>query len=95
MTEADRLFRRFPPFIREYIYSHGWESLREAQLNAARVLLESEDNLLLAGATASGKTEAAFFPILADLYNILKLAKSYSFIILLGPICLSKYRRTI
>ncbi len=69
MTEADRLFRRFPPFIREYIYSHGWESLREAQLDAARVLLESEDNLLLAGATASGKTEAAFFPILADLYD--------------------------
>ncbi len=69
MTEADRVFMRFPPFIREYIYSRGWESLREAQLDAARVILESEDNLLLAGATASGKTEAAFFPILADLYD--------------------------
>ena len=69
MTEADRVFRRFPPFIREYIYTHGWESLREAQLDAARVILESEDNLLLSGATASGKTEAAFFPILADLYE--------------------------
>ena len=67
MTEADRVFQRFPPFIREYIYRHGWDSLREAQLFAARVILEGEDNLLLTGATASGKTEAAFFPILADL----------------------------
>lgn len=67
MTEAERLFRRFPPFIREYIYAHGWQTLRDVQLDAARVILESEDNLLLSSSTASGKTEAAFFPILTDL----------------------------
>ncbi len=67
MTEADRIFRKFPPFIREYIYRRGWDTLREAQLDAARVIFESDDNLLLSGATASGKTEAAFFPILADI----------------------------
>ena len=69
MTEADKLFARFPGFVQEYIYSRGWQGLRPAQLFAARVLLESEDNLLLTGATASGKTEAAFFPILTDLYE--------------------------
>lgn len=78
MTEADRVLQRFPPFIREYIYSHGWERLREAQLFAARVILESDDNLLLTGATASGKTEAAFFPILADLYENADTAASIS-----------------
>ena len=62
MTEADRLFRRFPEFVKEYIYSRGWQGIRPAQLFAARVLLDSEDNLLLTGATASGKTEAAFSP---------------------------------
>ena len=67
MTEADCIFSRFPPFIREYIYSRGWDSLREAQIFAARVLFETDNNLLLTGATASGKTEAAFFPILTDL----------------------------
>ncbi len=67
MTEADRVFGKFPPFIREYIYRRGWNSLRDAQLDAARVIFESDDNLLLSGATASGKTEAAFFPILADI----------------------------
>ncbi len=67
MTEADRLFSRFPDFIKEYIYRHAWTGLREVQLAAAKVIFESEDNLLLSSSTASGKTEAVFFPILAEL----------------------------
>lgn len=66
MSEADRIFERFPPFIQNYIYSHGWESLRDVQLSAAKTIFETENNLLLTSATASGKTEAAFFPIIAD-----------------------------
>ena len=69
MTEAERIFSRFPPFIREYIYTHGWQELRDVQMDAARVIFESEDHLLLSSSTASGKTEAAFFPILADLFD--------------------------
>lgn len=64
MTEADKIFTRFPPFIQEYIYSHGWESFRSIQINAACAIFDTEENLLLASSTASGKTEAAFFPIL-------------------------------
>ena len=67
MTEADRLLAEFPDFIREHIFRLGWKELRPVQLAAARVLFESEDNLLLSSATASGKTEAAFFPILSEL----------------------------
>jgi len=67
MSEADRIFSRFPSFIREYIYTHGWQELRDVQMDAARVIFESDDHLLLSSATASGKTEAAFFPILADI----------------------------
>lgn len=69
MTEADRIFGRFPSFIQEFIYSHGWESLRDVQLSAARTIFETENNLLLTSATASGKTEAAFFPVLSDVYE--------------------------
>ena len=32
---ADRIFERFPAFVREYIYAHGWESLRAVQVAAA------------------------------------------------------------
>lgn len=67
MTEADQVFRQFAPFIREYIYSHGWESLRPIQLEAAKVIFGTQKDLLLCSSTASGKTEAAFFPILSEI----------------------------
>ena len=67
---ADSIFSRFPPFIREYIYSHGWEELRQTQLDAARVIFETDSNLLLSSSTASGKTEAVFFPILSELCDL-------------------------
>ena len=69
MSSADRVFSRFPDFIKEYIYSHGWTELREVQLEAARVIFETDKNLLISSSTASGKTEAAFFPILSDVCN--------------------------
>ena len=69
MTEADRVFARFPDFIKEYIYGHGWSELRDVQLDAAKVIFESDSNLLISSSTASGKTEAAFFPILSDIYD--------------------------
>ena len=69
MNEADRIFSRFPAFIREYIFSHSWESLRGVQIAAARTLFDTRNHLLLTSATASGKTEAAFFPILTELVN--------------------------
>ena len=69
MTDADRVFQMFPDFIREYIYSHEWDSLRNIQIEAAKTLFFTNHNLLLTSSTASGKTEAAFFPILTDIYN--------------------------
>ncbi len=67
MTEADKIFVKFPDFIREYIYSHAWDSLRDVQLFAAGVIFNTDDNILLTSSTASGKTEAAFFPILTEI----------------------------
>ena len=69
MSEADRIFERFPPFVREFIYTHSWDSLRGLQIAAAHTLLDSDRHLLLTSGTASGKTEAAFFPILSRLYE--------------------------
>ncbi len=69
MTDADRIFSRFPDFIKEYIYSRGWSELREVQLEAARVIFETDANLLLSSSTASGKTEAVFFPIISDIID--------------------------
>lgn len=67
--DNEQIFYSFSPFIREFIYNRNWHSLHDMQLEAARVIFGSEDNLLLSSATASGKTEAALFPILSEIYE--------------------------
>ncbi len=63
------VFDKFAPFIQDYIYKNNWGSLREVQVGAAEVLFNTENNLLLTSSTASGKTEAAFFPIISKLWE--------------------------
>ncbi len=65
--KAQAVFSRFSPFIQDYIYRSGWTELRRVQVEAAEVLFFKEDNLLLCSETSSGKTEAAFFPILSQM----------------------------
>lgn len=55
------------PPIRKYIWEQGWEALRPIQLAAIPCILGSSDHYVLASRTASGKTEAAFLPILSKL----------------------------
>lgn len=57
-------FDRYAPFVQDYIYRNGWQNLRAIQVAAAEAIFNSDDNLLLTASTASGKTEAAFFPII-------------------------------
>ncbi|MCI8386980.1 MAG: DEAD/DEAH box helicase [Clostridiales bacterium] len=64
MTDNE-IFYRFSPFIQDFIYNNGWQDLRAVQLAAARVIFETNKNLLITSSTASGKTEAAFFPIIS------------------------------
>ena len=58
------VFERYAPFIQDYIYRSGWQSLRSVQNAAGDAIFNTEENVLLTASTASGKTEAAFFPIL-------------------------------
>lgn len=58
------IFDRYAPFVQDFIYRNNWESLRAIQVAAGDAIFNTEDNVLLSASTASGKTEAAFFPIL-------------------------------
>lgn len=58
------VFERYAPFIQDYIYISGWQSLRAVQNAAGDAIFNTDANVLLTASTASGKTEAAFFPIL-------------------------------
>ncbi len=57
-------FQRYAPFVQDYIYRNNWENLRAIQVAAADAIFNTDENLLLTASTASGKTEAAFFPII-------------------------------
>jgi ATP-dependent helicase Lhr and Lhr-like helicase len=64
MTSA---FARFPPRLQAAIVARlGWSSLRPVQELAAHAILDGHNAIVLAP-TAGGKTEAAMFPLLAQL----------------------------
>lgn len=51
--------------IRKFIRDKGWDHLRPIQSAAINKIMSSDDNFIIAARTASGKTEAAFLPILS------------------------------
>ena len=63
------IFERYAPFVQDFIYEHSWESLRAIQVAAADAIFNTDENVLLTASTASGKTEAAFFPILTEFWE--------------------------
>ena len=63
------IFESLAPFIQEYIYRNGWTEIRPIQVAACDLVFNTKSNILLASGTASGKTEAAFLPVLTDIYN--------------------------
>lgn len=63
------IFNRYAPFIQDFIYQNNWEALRAIQVAAGDAVFNTKDNILLSASTASGKTEAAFFPILTLFYE--------------------------
>ncbi|MDR0690043.1 MAG: DEAD/DEAH box helicase [Spirochaetaceae bacterium] len=58
-------YSQLAPFVREYVYEKKWEALKGIQEAAVRAILHGKGQVLIASGTASGKTEAAFFPVLS------------------------------
>ncbi len=61
-------FKLLSPKIQRYIYDIGWGELKPIQEASIKYICQTEDNFILSAATASGKTEAAFLPILSICY---------------------------
>lgn len=60
-------FHLLDPRIQRWIWHKGWTELKDAQEHAIPLLISPERDVIIAAATASGKTEAAFLPILTHM----------------------------
>ncbi len=68
--------------IQRFIWAEKWESLRDAQELAIPLIVGGERDVIIAAATATGKTEAAFFPALTYLLQ----AESPGLIVYVSPL---------
>ncbi|MBR5308081.1 MAG: DEAD/DEAH box helicase [Clostridia bacterium] len=84
---------RLAPFIKEYVFRNGWQGLRPVQNEAIGVILDTKDNLLLSCGTSSGKTEAAFFPILTQIEKMPKDGVSVLYIAPLKALINDQFER--
>lgn len=55
--------------IQHALWDMEWRELRPIQVDAVRTVLTTDSDLLITARTASGKTEAAFLPILSRLFE--------------------------
>ena len=59
-------YDRLHPEIRRWIREEGWNELRDIQDRAICAILDHDRDVVIAAATAAGKTEAAFLPLLTQ-----------------------------
>ena len=52
--------------VKKFIYKKRWSSLRPIQNSAIKYITQTDNNYIIASQTASGKTEAAFLPVLSQ-----------------------------
>jgi ATP-dependent Lhr-like helicase len=66
-SEESTSFQLLDQRIQRWIWDAHWTELRDAQDRAIPIILDGSDDLIISASTATGKTEAAFFPILTRL----------------------------
>lgn len=65
-SDAVTAYDRLHPKVRRWVRDQGWSGLRPVQVSAVRAILGGSKDVLISASTASGKTEAAFLPILTS-----------------------------
>lgn len=62
-SKESEAFRLLDVKIQHWIWEQGWTELKDAQEKAIKPILAGNTDVIIAAATATGKTEAAFLPI--------------------------------
>ncbi len=66
MSTASTAFDALHPRIQHFLWNQGWSELRDIQEHSILALQDGPTDLVVAASTASGKTEAAFLPLLSQ-----------------------------
>ena len=82
MAESSSAFQLLDERIQRFIWAEGWDELRDAQEKAIPLIVKGDRDVIIAAATAAGKTEAAFFPALTHLLN----ARGEGLIVYISPL---------
>lgn len=81
-SQTSSAFSLLDPRIQHWIWEIGWTELRDIQEYAIPEILKEQD-VIIAASTASGKTEAAFFPVLT---RLLGMQNSHATVIYISPL---------
>lgn len=82
-SSDSQAFQLLDERIQRWIWSEGWTALRDAQEKAIPALIDADRDVIVAAATAAGKTEAAFFPILT---HLLRHEPDIGSVLYIGPL---------
>lgn len=69
MQHNESQFEMLAHPIQRWIWQQGWTSLNEIQEKSIPIILKGDTDVVISAATAGGKTEAAFLPILSSVIN--------------------------
>ena len=69
MSEISSSFHLLDERIQRYIWDARWETLRDVQEKAIPLICAASSDVVIAAATAAGKTEAAFLPALTHILS--------------------------
>ena len=64
---TSRSFDRLAPAVQRWVWRRGWTELRDIQEDAVGPILDRRADVVIASATASGKTHAAYLPGCSDI----------------------------
>lgn len=86
-------FDRLHPGIQRWIRDEGWNELRPVQDRTIQSVLDHERDVLVSAATAAGKTEAAFLPLLTRAVDRIEPGVSVLYISPLKALINDQHRR--
>lgn len=67
MSENISAFNLLHPLVQQELYRMKWSQLRFIQVESIRKINNNNKNIVISANTASGKTEAAFLPIISEI----------------------------